>query len=473
MSGRLLVIIFLLLPITLACSVADKLAGIPQGEAVLEPDCGYVFLLEEQSLDESAPGGGPVTEHILIHGGKARHFADKRSPSISRDGHFAACDNFSQIVLFYPGEADHFTMKLSDDERQGFLIGGFGLSPSGKRLYRAMINQVRAGDGSLFRGELIEFNLDYKRDTAITTFFETDYRTFDRSPQPYTQGISLPLIISESGSRVIFRSLDIAGEPDSDLLAEDEGWPEGVMSYSYTGPPYDFFIFDKDGGISHMLYQSSKSGYSDFKFAATSARGDKVLYFAGLPDGSTEILLQKNIESPPEVVVTGKSGEVRNPRLSREGGSLAYFRKKRAPDVDTTDAVVMHITSRREDVPVRLGDISDAYWSDELKVIAYISNSNRSSVILAGKPKLTGDGAYYLHLVDVETRKDTVVYCGRDGYKLVLIEVLAVAQGFGDESEGGPEAFGAPVIGEKGQSGSSSRRKGSRVKGKSPSISSD
>jgi hypothetical protein len=104
------------------------------------------------------------------------------------------------------------------------------------------------------------------------------------------------------------------------------------------------------------------------------------------------------------------------------------------------------------------------YWTDNLTHVAYISWSLKSSIVEDGRRLEPQPAtAWYLHLVDVETREDKVIYVSYDGNPPCVLDIVAESDEYKDRSKTKPpvRAPGAtPGSGGKPYPGSDSTQYG-------------
>jgi hypothetical protein len=469
MFHRTILLILLITPIALACSKQVEREHIPSGEALLEPDTGYVVLLEAKietvdPLEEPVPPG-----FILINNGNVTHFDEMNSPAISRYGHFVAVNKKGEIELHYPDEEQYYILNTPTGEKSEVFSGGFGIAPNGSSIYRVAINKVTDDGETGYRGSIVEFNLGIRRDTGFTTLFELEEEQYELEKEAILSTLSLPLHLSGSGASVFYPMIEFGDyEPAPEKFI---GGTVPISAYKPAGIPFDYYIFQRGDDACELWFKSSNSFYSTIRQIGSSAKGDRTLFMADRPDGQKDLLLQREPGGEPEVILTGQLDELMHPRLPREGSRIGFFHRDSVEDGSVTKAVEKHLKSGRESVTLALKNALDFRWSDELKAVAYLSNSFRSSIITGDKdPKIFKGDICYLHLVNLLDRDDKVIFSGAEGKALRIVDILAAPDKFEQSSDNKPGATGSPYPQDGKKPGRRSRGKPDRESGKRPSL---
>ena len=468
---RLVFAIFLILPITLACSHRAATERIAKGEALIAYDMSNIILLEQfPDTANAAPPlpPSPSRDYILIQTRDIKHFASLDTPAISRKGHYIAKNQKGQILVYVPAEKQNYTLNSTSIDEPEIYLGGYGISTSGENAFRLAISRTTNDGKNTYLGKLIEFDLNIKRDTGVATIFELDEAQYKIAEDSIHRSLSLPVRVSESGDAAFYCSQNFQDFQPS----HDHGDTSESGSFHDSFVKYDFYCYKKDTDEYKPWYGSYKANAYIIDLAGASSDGSRTLFFSQRPNGTIDLLVQSEAAAGPDVIVTDKSCSLFQPRLSPEGGRAAYFRKLWRDNAETTEAVVVTLDSRSENVPLRLWDISDAMWADDLRTVVYISKSPYSSLVKDGnEPALSHENACYLHIVTIDNLVDTATFRAADGVNLRIVDVLAGFDKFTDKSDDkqiGSESNGGE---KKRDTGRSSGRRAGRQGMPGPGIS--
>ncbi len=448
MLHRILIPIIILLLTCTACSKENVDKSASSGETLLKPDNGLVILLSNEPGSDIAPTDNNIHELTLIAGGVVEHFTGIQNPAISRSGHLIGqTEDGKTVIMFFDGGEHTFKTTLLDIGIPANI--GFGISPSGKRAYRIGMEFTEDKDPlSVF---LFEFNNGKKRPGDKRELMQMNPSDFKSDKQNIAAGFSSPLIVAEKGTSVFYRKV----RPLS------------------KAREYDYHRIDLNSGESESWIECDVEQYSDIRLIDCSYDGNSTLHTAVMTNGEVELMVKSNPDDPPKTIIKYKPGGIMHPRLSPEGSRVGFFREAEGTTADVIEAVIIPVISTRQTVRLMLHDVHDFYWSDDLKHVAYVSNSFRTSVIESGKTRTIQPGEqWYLHLVDIEELNDVVVYSSGKSEPFSIVDILIESEEMEDKSKLKPRVTASGEEGTKGGSGHSKRREGKSIDPKSgPSIS--
>ncbi len=471
MPYRWIFILAIIIPVSLACSAPVEQRPAAPPEQKPEPSENYVILLESTPITNAEPVDNEQTntEYILIQGSTTRFFRNISSPQVSRDGALVCRDAQNRVAVYFPGDESPAILTTEPVGDEPVTPLGFGISPSGKLVFRIEIQLTHENGAEFYYVNIYNFSLDYRRDISSNSLFIFDPRTFDESRPAIIRALSQPLLISETGAELVYTGSE-AASTTSTPASRGETVP---IPHSPDNPDDSiFYIYDMDSGDTHSIFQPDGVKYSKITPASISASGRCILYTGLRPDGKTDLLVQRDTTRNPEIIYSEKSDQIINPRVSIEGGNLAFFLKQGREADSSIEGIVIHLTTAREYKRFSLKAATDAFWSDEIKTAAYISNSSESAV--GDSPGQTRDtGIQFLHILDADSHKDTVVYSGTGGYALRILNIVANPDEFKDSTVDNPTAFGSHSSETGEKSGTRSRRRNKGTPGQSPSISTD
>lgn len=448
MLHRTLILIIILLLICMACSNENVDKQASSGEALLKPDNGLVILLREGPDSNVTPTDDNIHDLILIAGGAVEHFTGIQNPAIGRNGHLIGqTEDGKTIIRFFDGGEHTFKTTLLDTGIPANI--GFGISPSGKKAYK--IGMEFTEDKEPLSVFLFEFNNKKKRPGDNLILLKMNPLDFESDKQYIAAGFSFPLIVAEKGTSVFYRK----ARPLS------------------KAKEYDYHRIDLNSGESEPWLECDVEQYSDIRLIDCSYDGNSTLHTAVMSNGEVELMVKTNPADPPETIVEYKPGGIMRPRLSPEGSRVGCFRKADGETGGVIEAVIVPVISTRQTVRLKLLDVHDFCWSDDLKHVAYVSNSFRTSVIESGKIRTIQPGEqWYLHLVDIEELNDIVVYSSGKPGPFSIVDILIESKEMEDKSKLKPRVTASGEEGTKGGSGHSKRGEGKGFDPRSgPSIS--
>jgi len=470
---RLIFAILLLLPITFACSQRDENEHIFKTEKLLAPNSDYIILLEQYSEPAQAsetPPNPDVRDFILIQGRDIKHFPAVDSPAISRKGHVVAKNEKGEIIVDIPGEPEPYILNPPFADLSEIFSGGYGISASGENVYRLAVNQVTDKGKRKYQGKLIEFDLDHKRDMGVTTIFELNEGQYKKAEEFIHRCLSLPLQVSENGDAVFY----CARKFEDYQPPHDPGDTLNYGSIADSFVKYDFYIYDRESEDFKPWYGSCEAKEYLVDMVGVSTDGNRTLFLSQRPSGTMDLLVQSEPAAKPDVIVTEKTYELFHPCLSPEASRVAYLRRILMDHDGITEAVMMRMDSRTEDVLLRLKGVADVMWADDLKAVAYISRSSYSSLVKDGKePVLSEGNNYFLHIVNFDDMVDTAVFRAAEADKLRIVNILATAEKFADSSDNKHLGNEPQIVEKKESPAHQTRRKTSRDTSSGPSISSN
>jgi hypothetical protein len=432
MSRRLLWLAITLALLGPACSKSQPETAKKTAESLLQPDTGYVFLLEEMPAAHASQTGTNHEPLILIAGRSIRRFSRLDSPATSRMGHLVGLNDAGEVAVYCRDSESPFTFCASTDHFIESFNCGIGISPSGKKAFQIAVGTASTDDETICIARLVEFDTDHRRVMNETSLFEISAEYFEVDKHKIIAGLSSPLTISENGTRIYFQSTEIDAAPSTSAATGAD--MVSISAPAPIGAEYDYYRYDSEKNETRLWFDPPAHGYSSIEQVDTSRDGNTILYLASEFDGTGTLLIIDDPDEPPNAVVENETGTILRPRISDEGARVAYFHEP--PGAAPTQAMVVQVNSKYRGSKLKLDNVSDFCWSDDLKSVAYISNSFRSSLVGDGNvPAYQPGDQWYLHLVEIGSLDDVVVFGGTTGRRLRIIDVVAAAQELLDESD--------------------------------------
>ncbi len=432
--------------ICVLCFVSCSKSAAPRDQdasasAVLNSDSGYIFLLEEPA-SPPGPAQAQLENNIytVIAGADIEKYSAYRSGCISRYDDFAALTADNEARVVHPGDGMTYTFSASDGSADTRLH--FGMSKSGTDIYHLGIVPGDAEGDAAFHVRLAHFDAVANRVIEEIDLVSFDADTFLANRELIDSALSEPVYVSANGSTVIVRATR------SDMTEDASGAAlelvsEGMLN-SLSGRcvyyRYDF----SDNSVEPWLNPSA--GFPSLSQVGISDNGARSLFTAGSYDGDELLILYDDEDDEPVIVIESEPGGIFRPRLSPEGSRVGYFREPVNSDERIIEAVMVPMFSKSRHVYLRLAGVDDYCWTDDLKRVAYISHAFGSSLVIDNKiPRLTSSGRIYLHLVDIDTLDDKVIFGGSTGEALRITDVLAEGEDFkSDDSPEGRVRKGTP-----------------------------
>lgn len=467
MTNRTAIFLIILLLAITGCSKEAGEKSSQSGDALLKPDNGYIILLGT-GMDTSSPVGNVEYESLtLIAGGQTRKFGGLKGPVISSNGHLVGINKSDETAVYYRDEESPYKFVAVEGEDKNSINGGIGISNSGKRVYRLGIEPVELDGEKYYAVRLVEFDTDHRRVQYRRTICKYSAERFEKDRMGITYSLMSPLIVSQNGETVYITSVEI-----DDKKRENDGVPPDWTPYkapANLGIGVNSYVYNRKNEDFDLCLGFAENGYSEMHQIDVSRNGRVTLFTARKPGGPTSLVVMKDPAKPPQVIAVGDLGGIHSPRLSPVGSHVGYF----TDALDTVkNAVIISSISKRKDIRLRIDRVDQVFWTDDLKYVAYVSHTFKSSIVKEGKTSepLQGD-AWYLHFVNIETLDDTVIYVsyGEDPPK--IIDIVAESDEFKDKTKSKPRF--PPQEGGKGGGAGDGVGKGKKKYGtaEGPSIS--
>jgi len=470
MLHRILILTTILLLFCTACSQEKGDKSAPSGEVLLQPDNGFVILLREGRQPDASASDHFKRGLVLIAGGAIMHYPPMEEPMISRNGHMVGCTVEGETVIsFFDGGTYTFENTKLDD-----LISpnhGFGISRTGKKAFK--LGMGLSEDEDNYVAYLYVFDTKKRRPDDKIIVMNIDPLDFDE--EDISRGFSAPLIMAEKGSSIFYRRV----QHDRDEVNTDEKGPDSaardilpVTDLFPQKPANDYYRYDTGTCESVPSFAADVKKHTDLRMIGCTYDGLKVLCRMTRMQGGEHVLVVRDESKDSYVDIAKGAPHLIHPRISPEGSRVGYFRETVRMNNFAVEAVIVPVISGRADVHMELVNVREACWSDDLKYIAYVSNSFRSSIIKPGEEfKLVEGDMWYLHLVDVEKKEDSVIYSNSYPQPFSIVDILIESEEMIDKSKLKPRVTAPGEEGSNGGSGYSKRGEGEGFDPKSgPSI---
>jgi len=432
MMNRFVILIFILLITFPACSGQVREGQAKSGDAFLEPDNGYIILLGSRMDSFTLKWGAKYESLTLLAGGEVKTYESLRDPAISSNGHLVGINDPSKTVVYFHDEESPY--KFTAAEGDNSINGGVGISNSGKRVYQIGVTPEDVDSVKRYAVQLVEFDTDHKRIVDRKTLWEYSAERFENDKVGIASSLSLPLKVSQNGKMVYFRSVEI----------DDDKRANGKISSGEN--PYDSpvdrlvgsnsYVYNRDDDNYQLCLGFADTGYSRL-FQWDVSRNGRVTIFSGSNNGLGSLLVVKDPGNQPEKIPRDyEKGRIDYAQLSPEGSCVGYIS---GYSCTWNDVIIYSLISKRKDVLMRLVQVYHAAWSDDLKYVAYVSHRFKSSIKYRTKAtELEQLDAWYLHLVNVETLEDTVIYVCYGEEQFYILDIVAESEEFEDKTKSKP-----------------------------------